>query len=163
MWLAYVQMTEGRRLRHGHNGKEYRLPELQRYSVDGYCEETKTVYEFMGCFWHGHTCLAFRDRPVGRDDETLADRYERTMNRLEQITGVGYQVEVMWECQFQDILALNQAIKTHPLVAVGPLRTRDALYGGRTEAMRLHYKVRPGEETIQFTDIMSLYPYICRH
>ena len=49
MWLAYVQITEGRRLRHGHNGKEYRLRELQRYSVDGYCEETKTVYEFMGC------------------------------------------------------------------------------------------------------------------
>ena len=95
MWLTYVQMSDGRRLRHGHNRKEYRLPELQRYSVDGYCEKTKTVYEFMGCFWHGLTSLAFRDRPVGMDDETLVDRYERTMNRLEQITGAGYQVEVM--------------------------------------------------------------------
>jgi len=36
-----------------------------------------------------------------------------------------------------------------------PLRTRDALYGGRTEAMRLHYKAREGE-TIQEVDVMSL-------
>ena len=28
----------------------------------------------------------------------------------------------------------------HPLVHQGPLRTHDALYDGRTEAMRLHYK-----------------------
>jgi len=28
----------------------------------------------------------------------------------------------------------------HPLVQRSPLCTRDALYGGRTEAMRLHYK-----------------------
>ena len=69
----------------------------------------------------------------------------------------------MWECHFQDILARNPALKTNPLVAVGPLRTRDALYGGRTEAMRLNYKVRRGEKTIQYTDIMNLYPYICKH
>ena len=69
----------------------------------------------------------------------------------------------MWEYQFQDILARNPALKTHPLVTVGPLRTRDALYSGRTEVMRLHYKVRPGVETIQYTSTMSLYPYICKH
>ena len=29
--------------------------------------------------------------------------------------------------------------------------------------MRLHYKVSSGEETIEYTDIMSLYPYICKN
>ena len=43
VWLAYIQITGERRLRHGHNGNEYRLPELQRYSVVGYCEQTKTA------------------------------------------------------------------------------------------------------------------------
>jgi len=38
-----------------------------------------------------------------------------------------------------------------------PLRTRDVLYNGRTEAMCLHYKVKKGEETIQYVDVMSLY------
>ena len=43
-----------------------------------------------------------------------------------------------------------------------PLRTRDALYGGPTEAMRLHYRVKEGEETTQFIDGMSLYPWVCK-
>jgi hypothetical protein len=43
------------------------------------------------------------------------------------------------------------------------LNTRDALYGGRTEDMRLHYKIIEGEETIQYCDIMSLYTYICKY
>jgi len=47
-------------------------------------------------------------------------------------------------------------------VSQTPLRTRDALYGGRTEAMRLQYKVRENE-TIQYVDVMSLYPYICKY
>jgi len=44
-----------------------------------------------------------------------------------------------------------------------PLNTRDALYGGRTEAMRLHYKIKEGEETVQYCDVMSLYPFICKY
>ena len=31
-----------------------------------------------------------------------------------------------------------------------------------TEAMRLQYKAREGE-TIQYVDVMSLYPYICKY
>ena len=163
MWLVHEQNTQGLRIRHGRNGKEYRLAELRNYSVDGFCEETKTVYEFMGCFWHGHTCLSFRDVPIYDSEETLADRYEKTMIRLERITEAGYEVKVMWECDFDKILQSHPELKSHPLVKVGPLRTRDALYGGRTEALRLHYKVNPEEETIQYMDIMSLYPYVCKY
>ena len=43
-----------------------------------------------------------------------------------------------------------------------PLYTRDALYGGRTEAMRLHYKVRENEP-IQYVEVMSLYPYLYKY
>jgi hypothetical protein len=44
-----------------------------------------------------------------------------------------------------------------------PLRTRYALYGGRTGAMHLHYKVKRGEETMQYLDVMSLYPWVCKY
>jgi hypothetical protein len=44
-----------------------------------------------------------------------------------------------------------------------PLRTRNVLYGGCTEAMRLHYRVKEGEETLQYVDIMSLYPWVCKY
>ena len=42
------------------------------------------------------------------------------------------------------------------------MNTPDALYGGRTEAMRLYYKIKEGEESVQYCDI-SLYPYICKY
>ena len=51
---------------------------------------------------------------------------------------------------------------THPIAELSSLYTRDALYGGRTEAMLLHYKVRENE-TIKYVDVMSLYPYICKY
>jgi G:T-mismatch repair DNA endonuclease (very short patch repair protein) len=74
------------------NGREYRLPELPHFSVDGYYAETRTVYEFLGCFLHGHTCHPYRYIPT-LNEEILAERYERTMT-IEQITSSGYDVGV---------------------------------------------------------------------
>ena len=85
------------------------------------------------------------------------------MARLEQITQAGYQVEVLWECDFdKGILADHPELKLHPVVQHSPLNTRDALYGGRTQAMRLHHKARGGE-TIQYVDVMSLYSYVYKY
>jgi len=75
------------------------------------------------------------------------------MWRLEQITRAGYLVKVEWECEFDDA-----GRPAHPIVQQSPLCTPDALYGGRTEAMRLYYKSRENE-TIQYVNVMSLNPY----
>ena len=51
------------RIRHARNAGEYRIPN-SRYTVDGYDEETNTVYEFQGCFFHGcRTCYPNRTEP----------------------------------------------------------------------------------------------------
>ena len=88
MWLIDEEQMEGQRIRQGI--RPSRTAELQ---VDGFYEETRTVYGFMDCYWHGHDCLPFRD--------------------VTTVCGGG------------------------PLAESGPLRTRDALNGGRTEAMCL--------------------------
>jgi hypothetical protein len=75
MWLAYKEDIDGWKILHGRNGREYRLPELPHLSVDGFCPETKKVYEFLGCYFHGHTCLPFRDVTTMVDDP-LSARYE---------------------------------------------------------------------------------------
>jgi len=53
MWLVYTEQTGGCRIMHARNGREYRLPELSNFIADGYCAETRTVYEFFSCFCHG--------------------------------------------------------------------------------------------------------------
>ena len=99
----------------------------------------------------------YRDVTTGAGD-TLAQRNERNMARIEQITQAGYQVKVQWECDFdKGILAAHAELKLHPVVQHSPLNTRDALYGGRIETNGLHHKAGDGE-TIQYVDVMSLYP-----
>jgi G:T-mismatch repair DNA endonuclease (very short patch repair protein) len=39
--------------------------------------------------------------------DTLAQRYENTVARLEQITRAGYKVEVHWECEFEEGILVN--------------------------------------------------------
>ena len=84
------------------------------------------------------------------------------MARLEQIKRAKYQVKVQWECEVDHAGIATPELLAHPPVCHSPLCTRDALYGGRTQAMRLHYKAREGE-TIQYVDVISLYPYICKY
>jgi len=57
------------------------------------------------------------------------------MSRLERITQPGSQVKVQWECEFE----LPEGME---VVESQPLRTRDALYGVGTEAMRLLYRAK---------------------
>ena len=49
-WLSYISEKEDLCIQHVRNGGEKRFGD---YSLDGYCEETYTAYEFQGCFWHG--------------------------------------------------------------------------------------------------------------
>ena len=49
-WLSYIAEKEDLYIKHVRNGGEKRF---QRYSLDGYCEETHTAYEYQGCYWHG--------------------------------------------------------------------------------------------------------------
>ena len=86
------------------------------------------------------------------------------MSRIELITQAGYQVKIMWEYEFDSSKIVEQKpeLLTHPIVRNNPLNTRDALCGGRIEAMRLHYKLAENE-SIQYCDVMSLSPYICKY
>ena len=43
MWLLHMEQTEGVEIKHARNGREYSLPELLHFSVDGYCPETNIV------------------------------------------------------------------------------------------------------------------------
>ena len=49
-WLSYEMERNDIHIQHVRNGGEKRVG---RYSLDGYCEELNTAYEFQGCFWHG--------------------------------------------------------------------------------------------------------------
>ena len=53
-WLSWVAEKDEIDIEHVRNGGEKRIG---KYSLDGYCEERNTVYEFQGCYWHGKDTL----------------------------------------------------------------------------------------------------------
>jgi len=112
-----MEETDGVKTMHGRSGREYKLPLLPHFSVDGYCTEIGTIYEFFGCYFHGPTCRPFRD-VITTSGDTIAERYEQTMSRLEQIRRSGYLVKVQWECECDEsgIVKQKPELLTHPIV-----------------------------------------------
>jgi len=101
MWLLHVEVTGRLQFVHCRQGHECRQPELPRLIADSYCPDTNTVYEFLGCFWHRQNCQSFRD-VTSLSGDTLAERYDGTMSRLEQITRAGFHVKMQWKCEFEE-------------------------------------------------------------
>jgi hypothetical protein len=63
----------------------------------------------------------------------------------------------------RDILSKYSELRNHPLIHHASLNTRDALYGNPTEAMSLHKKIEELQKTIDYCDVMSFYPYVCKY
>ena len=137
-WLAYIGQSRSN-IVHAGNGREVHLDRVPNVKVDGYCQETNEVFEYLGCFWHGcPSCMPNRHTPIGKTTETLQGRYEETMARLQKIKDAGYNVVSIWGCEFRKLLLQNPGLEkelgSHPYVKNSPIHIRDALYGGRTEA-----------------------------
>ena len=61
---------------------------IGKYWVDGFYKYTNTVYEYMGCHWHGCVCCNDTDRnaliPMRRNESTsYNERYKNTLEKLE--------------------------------------------------------------------------------
>ena len=168
-WLAYQQSLQPPHLtiKHVRNGGEQKVPTGRREEfVDGLIDSTqpKTVFEFMGCLWHGcPTCHKHqRWRQYGANpDRTLEELYEATQAKLQRLRGAGYRVVVQWECEWQKQIDSTPTLSSFlsSLTSTPPLQPRDAFFGGRTGAVALHHQAGPGEK-ILYVDVTSLYPWV---
>lgn len=75
----------------------YGLVTGSRYSVDGYDPATKTVYEFLGDYWHGNPNVysAIDYNPSRK--MTFGDLCEQVTIRREQFLTAGYRMVEIWE------------------------------------------------------------------
>lgn len=62
-WLAHLEDTKGITIQHARVGGEKRLGD-KNIPVDGFCKDTKTVYQMHGCYWHGCIKCYPNDRDV---------------------------------------------------------------------------------------------------
>jgi len=104
-WLKWLAETEKIRIRHKLNGGEVKIGWCK---VDGLEEETKMVYEFQGCWWHGcPTCLKKRNETVLDKEQSAEEAFQATIDRRKFLEGQGYTVVEKWECALKKELKVN--------------------------------------------------------
>ena len=90
-WLRHLELECGIKLQTGYNGPEKRIA---MYLVDGYCAETKTAYEFNGCYWHFCKCQQ-------KKSPAAEKRRQQTAEKKMTLENLGYKVVTMWECDWK--------------------------------------------------------------
>ena len=159
-WIKYVAHTKGLNIQHAGNFGE---KVIGPYKVDGYYETPgeKVVMEFHGDFWHGNP-KSYANNTVNKVvGATMGELYQRTLDKKKFIESQGYTYVQMWESDFDKEVESNAEMKlfVEQLELVSPLQPRDAFFGGRTEAFKLHAEAQEDTQ-IKYFDVTSLYPFI---
>ena len=179
-WLMEQKRREGVNdfhITHALNGTEKRIPHISStgrrsyYRCDGFQENSVesqdknlgTVFDFLGCYYHGCKCIKGdrKYKPIHPQTRQTVDQlYQATLDRQKYIEGQGYKYVSMWECQFRQQIKDNPDLKTFQanLEIEERLFPRNGFMGGRTNAVKLYHKVT-GNEKIKYYDVTSLYAY----
>ncbi|KAI8519519.1 hypothetical protein Bbelb_027760 [Branchiostoma belcheri] len=102
-WLDWVGHSRGTVIRNKFNHTEKCIGHRQ-VPVDGFCSTTGEIFQFHGCFWHGHNCCLTHGldiHPIRQ--KSMAELREDTKEMTEYLRGEGYNVIEMWECEWQDL------------------------------------------------------------
>ncbi|XP_077198782.1 uncharacterized protein LOC143839922 isoform X2 [Paroedura picta] len=159
-WLCYIEQTENIQIRHALKGGEYRVGKMY---LDGYScvNGKKTAYEFQGCYHHGCLICYEPQRFNKLIGKTFDQLYSATRKRCDELKRMGFEVRSIWEHEWNHLKNTDESVKAFLKAAQfpDPLHPRDALFGGRTNAITLYYKVEPGEKILYY-DFTSLYPFV---
>jgi hypothetical protein len=104
-WLEFMRIRDDTYIRHAINEGEFKIPST-KYHADGYSANLNKVYEFHGDVFHGNP----KSKIVMKDPNkifykfTFAERYQKTIDREKRIKLLGYDLEVMWEQDWRDIV-----------------------------------------------------------
>ena len=98
-WLTRESDRTGCTIRHQVNGREKRIGKLQ---VDGWCAETRTAYQFHGCYFHGCTNCYEPQETNTLNGKTMATLLEDTKKNTAYLRRHVHVVE-MWECEWKEI------------------------------------------------------------
>lgn len=95
-WLNHIAEEENIIIQHGFNDVEFRVPGT-RFSVDGYCKENNTIYEFYGDYWHGNPKLYNSNDLNQSVGKTFGELYDNTISRERKIIDGGFNLIAVWE------------------------------------------------------------------
>jgi hypothetical protein len=107
-YLDFISKYNNIFIQHAENVGEH-IIQNTNYRADGYCEETNTIYEYHGDFWHGNPDIFCGNETNKITKCTYGELYQKTLEREQQIRDFGYNLVVMWEHDWNKI---NKSIRT---------------------------------------------------
>ena len=149
--------------------KKIILPSGKVRHVDGYYKHdgADNIIQFHGCFYHSCPHCYSSQRLSTRHPFygiSLHDNYIRTLAMDDELRNGGYNVVVIWECDFNKFVTASPYVEQFisALEITSRIYPRDALYGGRCEAFKLYCKadLLPENSFIDYYDFVSLYPSV---
>ena len=109
-WLDWKARSDGVNIIHKFNGTEKRVG-TRNIPVDAFSPENNTVYQFHGCYWHGHNChLNQKDFNEVRNCSS-AELRANTEEIASYICRRGYNLVQIWECEWQSEQSANVLIR----------------------------------------------------
>ena len=161
-WLEYKSWEDDCHIQHRNSvGGEVKI---KSYYVDGFSATTGRVYEFYGCWFHGCPDCFGRDTMHPQRKLTMGQIYEETQKRQHFLELMGNEVVIIWEHDYDRKLKTDADFREFcaGVITLDPLNPREAFYGGRTNAFKLHHVAAAGEE-IKYFDVCSEYPYVNKY
>lgn len=157
-WLKWLTFKTNQKIQTTTNGFEKRIG---KYKVDGFCDHTNTIYEFHGCLFHGCLkCFPDRNMKLPLTNITAEEAFSRTLEKQKFLEQSKFNLVTIWQCDLNKQLEDNSEMKSFfdSLEKYEPIKPNQALYGGRTSAVKLYHKCQNNEK-IFYYDIISLYPF----
>ena len=94
-WIEGIMENEGIYIQYAKSEEgEYKIPGT-RYKADGYCEETNTIYEFHGDYWHGNP-NKFNPNDIFKKNIKFGTKFIKTCIREFELRGRGYNYKCIW-------------------------------------------------------------------
>ena len=107
-WLAWMEFLADTVIQTSTNDREARLGR-HGLLVDGFAASTDTVYQFHGCYWHGHGCSSNSLKTIGERDSVT--RKKETLEKEAYLTHLGYKVVSIWECEWNSTVKGNKNLE----------------------------------------------------
>ena len=110
-WLEWKAHEGGIFIRHQMNNTEKRIGE-RKIPVDGFHGPSQTVFQFHGCWWHGHICHLTKGKEMNeKRKRPMAELREETKETSKYIKDQGYHLVEIYECQWRRIKKTNSQVQ----------------------------------------------------
>ena len=143
-WIEKQSELIGKHIHHalcGHGGEFYGEMLIteeacgKEIPVDGYEPESKTIFQYYGCKWHGCPCQksGSSERSSKERNSLDEERYSKTIDLEKRMEEQGFKIVSVWECEKPELkkMRFKKEFRPYPFFIVFDF---EAILEKRTEA-----------------------------